>query len=477
MTAFRRPFRPMTALMRRLANHDSVSPRFLVPGLLAIGAVAVTALLLPVAESVSGRNLSGVVLVATAFGGAFAIVALVAVEIANVRLVRTTDVQDARMRAMMTAMNDGVLCIDERGRLNYLNPSAERLLGRSFEDHPHAALDTVFPLRQRDGSANDQDSPLLACILAGRPYARQGSVVCADGAILPVDVRMAPIVLQGERAGAVLAFTDDTDRSRQDQAKDDFVSFASHELRSPLTAMHGFSFWLARKLEREPWRFDADTAEAIAALASETGRMESIIELFLDLTQIRMGRLSLDPDVVDLATLLREEGASVRSRYPAAVLEESFPAERVLAIMDEQRLRQSVLNLLDNAAKYGGTEPQIVLSLTASDGIAEVRVKDSGLGIPHEDQQHIFERFFRSTALATGSKKGFGIGLYVTKQIVERMGGELSFVSQEGSGTEFRLRLPLALDEVIEEESVTSDEDPVVDEAERAYAQAGAPLR
>lgn len=445
----------MTAMHRQVTSYDSFGRRMLVPGLVALGVLAVAVLILAVVDYLSGRNGGAIVLVATTIGGACAITALVAVAITNVRLIRTADIEGARMRAMMAAMKDGVCCVDDGGRLTYMNPAAERMLGRRFEDHAGDALATVFPLQHRDGEAGDQDAPLVASVLTGESYAGRDAVVRGNGAILFVDVRMAPVVLQGERTGAVLAFADDTDRSREEQAKDDFVGFASHELRSPLTVMHGFSSWLAKKLEHEPWQFDTDTAEAIAALASETGRMESIIELFLDLTQIRMDRLSLEPDLVDLAKLLREEGAAVRSRYPAAAMEEVLPEARILAFMDEQRLRQVVLNLLDNAAKYGGRKPQIVLSLSVSDAIAEVRVRDSGSGIPHEDQRHIFERFFRSAAPATGGKKGFGIGLYVTKQIVDRMGGELSFVSSEGSGTEFTLRLPLSRDaEGVQEEEL-----------------------
>ena len=448
----------MTAAQRQHTSLDTFRRRMFVPGLVALGVLAVAVLPLAVIEYLSGHNVDGVVLVATTIGGACAVTALVGVAIANVRLIRAADIEGARMNAMMTAMKDGVCCVDAGGRLTYMNAAAERMLGRRFEDHVGHALAAVFPLRHREDDPGKQDAPLFSGVLAGNSYEGRDAVVCADGVILSVDVCVKPIVLQGRRAGAVIVFADDTDRSREEQAKDDFVGFASHELRNPLTAMLGFSSWLAKKLEREPWRFDADTAEAIAALASETGRMESIIELFLDLTQIRMDRLSLEPDLVDVTKLLREEGAAVRSRYPAAAVEEVLPAGRVLAIMDEQRLRQVVLNLLDNAAKYGGTSPQVVLSLMVSHGTAELRVRDSGSGIPREDRRHIFERFFRSAAPATGGKTGFGIGLYVTKQIVDRMGGELSFVSGEGSGTEFTLRLPLMLNEVLDEDGAQEEE-------------------
>jgi PAS domain S-box-containing protein len=439
----------------------------LVPGLVALGVLAAAGLLVAVVEYRGGHSGAGLVSIVTAIGGASAIAAIVAISIANARLIRSARLEGARMRAMMTAMKDGVCCVDEGGRITYMNPAAERILGRTFEDHAGDALAAVFRLQHRDGDPAAEGSEFISSVLAGATYTGRDSVVCGDGTILPIDVRMAPIVLRGERAGAVLTFADDTDRSREEQAKDDFVGFASHELRSPLTAMHGFSSWLAKKLEREPWRFDADTAEAIAALASETGRMESIIELFLDLTQIRMDRLSLEPGLVDLTKLLREEGAAVRSRYPSAAVEEVLPAARVLAIVDEQRLRQIVLNLLDNAAKYGGAKPEIVLSLSLSDGIAELGVRDSGSGIPREDQRHLFERFFRSPAPATAQKKGFGIGLYVTKQLVDRMGGALSFASEEGRGTEFTVRLPLLLDEVADAEREQVDDLAVARRQER----------
>jgi two-component system phosphate regulon sensor histidine kinase PhoR len=443
---------------RRLISRDSFVRRLLAPPVLVgLGVVAVVVLVAMASAAMSGYD-GGIVLVATTIGGVCAITALVAIAVADIGLIRTAGLEGARAHAMMTAMKDGVCCIDETGRVTYMNPAAERMLGRRFEDHVAGALAAVFPSQHRDDVPGDQASPLLASALAGVSYAGRDSVICANGQVLSVDIRMEPIVLNGMRAGTVLVFADDTDRRREEQAKDDFVGFASHELRSPLTALHGFSSWLARKLEREPSRFDADTAEAISALVSETGRMESIIELFLDLTQIRMDRLSLEPDLVDLTKVLREEGAAVRSRYAGAHVQEALPETRILAILDEQRLRQIVLNLLDNAAKYGGVDPEIVISLTVSDGIAELRVKDSGSGIPREDQRHIFERFFRSTAPATGQKKGLGIGLYVTKQIVDRMDGELSFTSEEGRGTEFTLRLPLAREGELDEEGAREAE-------------------
>lgn len=421
----------------------SLRHRMIVPVLVAAGVLAVAALLLAMVADLVGDDGGNVALATTTAGTGVALLLLLVVGIAHVRLIRVHDIASGRTHAMMAAMRDGICCADTNGRLAYLNAAGERLLGIRLEDRLGEALDAVLPLRHRE-SRTGQNVRLLERVLDSGSYEGRDSVVCDDGAILFVDVRAAPITVGGEPAGTVVVFSDDTERTREEQAKDDFVGFASHELRNPLTALLGFSSWLARKLEAEPWRFDADTAEAIAALTSETGRMESIIELFLDLTQIRMDRLDLEHDLVDLTTLVQEEAAAIRSRYPAAEVEEVLPAARVLAVLDQQRLRQVILNLLDNAAKYGGDAPRIIVSLTVGDAVAELRVADSGSGIPADDQAHIFERFFRSGAPATGRKKGFGIGLYVTKQIVDRMGGELTFVSEEGRGTEFTLRMPLA---------------------------------
>jgi signal transduction histidine kinase len=438
-------------------HHNRLHRRIVTLAHTALAVLAIALLLLALFEYRAGYGGSPAVLVATTLGASGAVTALLVVAILYARLRRAGHFDAERAEATMAAMTEGVLCADGDGRLSYINPAAQDMLRVSFRDYADKALSDVFPLVHRDGSGADED--LVASVSACKPYAGRDSVVCGDGGILPVDVHFAPITVRGKHAGAVLTFADDRERSREEQSKDDFVGFASHELRSPLTAMLGFSSWLAKKLEQEPWRFDVDTAEAIAALTSETGRMESIIELFLDLTQIRMDRLTLKSDLSDLTELLRQESAAVRSRYPAAEVDLSLPSTRVLAIVDEQRLRQVLLNLLDNAAKYGGTSPSILLTLLTSDTIVEVHVKDFGSGIPLEDQPHIFERFFRSSAPATGRKTGFGIGLYVTKQIVDRMGGELSFVSEEGRGTEFILRLPL----IREEELFDADSVPTVE--------------
>ena len=199
---------------------------------------------------------------------------------------------------------------------------------------------------------------------------------------------------------------------------------------------------LAKRARLNPDSFDDQTREAIGELEQGSARMRKITEVVLDLTRIQSGQgLRIDTETVDLKAVLESESQSLRATHPGVVLEVDYPNGPLSLAADEDRVRQVVWNLLDNAAKYGGNPAQVHMRVDLDDSRVTVRVRDDGPGIPADEQQQVFEQFYRSGAVA--DRPGLGVGLFIAKRIVDGLGGTLSFESARGEGTEFTLTLPL----------------------------------
>jgi PAS domain S-box-containing protein len=327
------------------------------------------------------------------------------------------------------------------GRIEHVNPAAERLLGYTAGDLVGRELHAVVHPRHDEA---DDDGADCAMFGLGRGGRRRVTVTDRftrrDGSQLDIEATSAPIIVgDGAVAGAVVVLQDVTARVLVDQMKDDFIGFASHELRSPLTTINGMAKWLLKDATRHRDRFTDDELEAIEALSTGSDRMGGIIELFLDLTRIESDRLVLDPQEVDLAKLLRTEAAALTERSTGAHVSVDAPEGPLIAWVDGHRVRQVLVNLLDNAAKYGGKPPEIHAEVEAGEHFVTFRVRDNGGGIAPHDAPRVFDRFYRGKDV---SGKGLGIGLFVSREIAQRLGGTLTFESVEG-GTVFSLTVPV----------------------------------
>jgi signal transduction histidine kinase len=203
----------------------------------------------------------------------------------------------------------------------------------------------------------------------------------------------------------------------------------------------GFAQMLQKKASAEPHLFDENSREAIEEVLEGAARMRRITEIVLDLTRIQSGAgLNIEASTIDLRELLEAEIELLKTKHADARVEARYPSADLVIQSDEERVRQVLFNLLDNAAKYGGDPPQVDLAVATNASRLTIRVRDNGLGIPPEEQEQIFDRFYRGKT-AEG-KGGLGVGLYITKRIVDRLGGTLTCESKNGLGTEFTLVLP-----------------------------------
>jgi two-component system phosphate regulon sensor histidine kinase PhoR len=242
--------------------------------------------------------------------------------------------------------------------------------------------------------------------------------------------------------GVVYALRDVTNEQAFERTRSDFVATASHELRAPLAAVYG----AARTLLRTDIDIPAEQRDRfLEIIVSETERLTTIVSQILLAGQIEEGRVDVSTAATDLSPLAESVLDSARLRAPAQIelrLEQN--GARAVALADEDKLRQVLVNLLDNAIKYSPDGGDVTVELAGGAGRVRLTVRDGGLGIPAGEQERIFEKFYRLDPAQTRGVGGSGLGLFISRELVARMGGSLSVRSQLGEGAAFVVDLPAA---------------------------------
>lgn len=372
-----------------------------------------------------------------------------ALAVDNARLYQEAQRVAAEQSAILSQMADGVAMVDPAGRLTFLNEAGQRLTGGESSSSLEAAL-TRHAITTVDGEPFALDQLPLAQALARRETVSDARwrLTRVDGTDIVVQGSATPVVGEsGELLGAVSTFRDVTAQVVLEQQKEDFLSAAAHDLKTPLTSLQGLAQMLQRHLARDRDTNPEQLREGLQRIEQNARRMTSMINELLDLSRLEMGEgLELNRRSVDLVSLVTQSVAEHRDTREAGRLTLDSRVPELVGIWDADRLERVIGNLLSNAVKYGSADAPIVVTVREENQNgtfrAVVSVEDHGIGIPHEDLPHIFERFHRGGNVSRDTL-GTGIGLAASKQIVEQHGGTIDVVSQEGIGSTFTVRLPL----------------------------------
>ncbi len=245
---------------------------------------------------------------------------------------------------------------------------------------------------------------------------------------------------RGEVGGVIIFHEIITERRTVEQRKDEFISLASHELKTPVATLKGFAQLLLRRMRKQN---DARLLEPLDKMVVQLDKLTVLINDLLDISRIQAGKLIFREEPFDLAELLQEMVENVQETLPThqLLIQRSEPAT---VYGDRDRIGQVLINLLTNAVKYSPFAHEVLISLEHMQGNARVSVQDFGLGIPPDQLARVFERFYQvSSGTRDKNLTGLGIGLYISHEIVQRHQGQLWAESIVGQGSTFHFTLPM----------------------------------
>jgi two-component system, chemotaxis family, CheB/CheR fusion protein len=239
----------------------------------------------------------------------------------------------------------------------------------------------------------------------------------------------------------LLAIEDITEKKQLERQKDDFISIASHELRTPVTSMKIY----AQMLQKHPLiTSDKKAADMLSKLDLQMNRLTELVASFMNVYKMGSGKLRLNKTTFSLEKLIAESVANFQYTVSSHVVEHDQMVKANI-YADRNRISQVLVNIISNAIKYSPDGDTVIVRLSKKAGEVTVSVEDFGMGIPKTDQTRIYERFFRAKGKKEGKVPGLGLGLYISAEIVKQHGGKLWVDSTEGKGSTFYFTLPLRI--------------------------------
>lgn len=355
----------------------------------------------------------------------------------NARLLDEVRTERSRLAQILESTSDGIVLLDDDGRVLVANARAGELLGFVTDKALGIELATLVAQRFGDAHGSERAETQFRALL--REVARGGQRDLA----LPNDHKTLHLTGQptadGARAALTLTVRDVTREREVDRMKSDFISFATHQLRTPLSGIK----WML-ELARQEAEVPPGLASYVSDAAAAAERLVRMVNELLDISRLESGRLT----TVDQPTRLDEVVRSVLADLKTLIAERRHHVtlvtdERVRSVMVEADLfRHVVANLVSNAAKYTPAGGAIAVRVSDDGSGARLEVQDSGIGIPKAAQPRLFEKFYRADNVHALDTEGTGLGLYLARLIVEHFGGRLRFESEEGRGSTFVVTLP-----------------------------------
>jgi len=361
--------------------------------------------------------------------------------------VRRREVEASRARAILESVADGIVVTDARGKVTLFNPSAERLLGIAAErilGQPLERFSGLFGAAAGEWlSKVKQWSENPGLYQSGEVYEQRLDL--EDGRVL--SVRLTPVLTSREFLGTVSVFRDITHQVEVDRLKSEFVATVSHELRTPMTAIKGYVELLlkgvAGPLNEQQLRF-------LEIVHTNTERLSSLVSDLLDISRIEAGKITFVPEEVDLAELVSEVLTEARRLAEedgrAVTFVAELPPDLPPVWADRERLYQILANLVDNGYRYTPDGGRVLVRARRQGEEVQVDVVDNGIGIPPDEQERVFERFYRGEHPLVMASAGTGLGLSIVRTLVEMHGGQIWVESDgiPGKGSTFSFTLPVA---------------------------------
>ena len=361
----------------------------------------------------------------------------------------------AELSVVFASLADPVIVFNSDGKPVRTNPATIVKYGVDLLSEGIEQFVRKLAIRNTDGTPlRAEDLPGIRATREKRTIAKRLLAISARGEDLVVEVIASPIVVDGQVEGAVGVWHDVTERERllaaEQQARgaaeaamkmrDEFISIAAHELKTPVTSLQGFAQIMQRDLARRGTVDPDHLSLAMQRIEQQSRRLARLTDQLLNLSGLQSGKVTLSPEETDLSALARGVVSAMQHSHPGRRID--LRAQPVAPIpLDSLRIEQVLTNLLDNAIKFSDAGSAIEIDIhPAAPEWVEMAVRDHGVGIPEGEEARIFERFHQAhTTLHAG---GMGIGLFVSRQMVEMHGGTLTVERSPDGSTRFVIRLP-----------------------------------
>jgi PAS domain S-box-containing protein len=348
----------------------------------------------------------------------------------------------ARLEALFASIGEGIIATDEMGKITRINQTALDLLGmhRSAAMHKHF-LSVIISVHDNGVPVDVFDRSIVKAYQTGTTISERTLYQRKDGALLPVQVNVSPIIFQGRPIGAIEVFRDLTTEIESDKLKSDFISIASHQLRTPLSAINMYARMLSDGLAGD---LTPEQLPYLQTVLTSVERMNGLIDTLLNITRIEAGGITVHPANVQPDELAQEMLTEFRPAAEAKSISLSaeLPTSISPVMTDNLLVKEVFANLLSNAIKYTPNGGSVQFRLLDTPKEVRWEITDTGYGIPESDQKNIFLKFFRATNITNKDVSGTGLGLYLIKNVVNSLGGELWFESTVNVGSTFTFTLP-----------------------------------
>ena len=332
-----------------------------------------------------------------------------------------------KLATVFLHMTDGIIAFSGDGSVTQFNPAAERFLNVSLSDEG-AAFDSLF----------GEIAPLERVLSMGTDEVIEGE---KQSGTRSLDVFLARFHGEGAQGGILAVVHDVTEQRHSDEMRREFVANVSHELRTPITNVRSYAETLVDSAGELPPETEK---RFLNVILGESDRMTKIVQDLLALSRFDAGEMQFSMTTFDLA----ESAVSVYEAMRLDVekhgidLQIALPTEAIRIYGDRARIEQVIINVMTNAVRYTPTGGTVTMELDAMENMAEVRVRDTGIGIPEEDIPHIFDRFYRVDKARSRAMGGTGLGLSIAYEIVKRHEGQIRIESKVGEGTTVHICLP-----------------------------------
>lgn len=354
---------------------------------------------------------------------------------------------------VINAITNGVIALNKQGIIELINPAAQRILGWDKHDALNLNYKSILKMTDKDGNDFSSVADPVAKALQNNRESRTDDIVMTtkSGKKLQVSLVVSSVGQPG--SGVIVVFRDISKEKAEEREQAEFISTASHEMRTPVASIEGY---LGLALNPSTAQIDDKAREYITKAHEAAQHLGRLFQDLLDVSKAEDGRLSNNPKVVEVVGFVsgiidglrpKAEGKGLTVEYkpePSGKIPEKLNRRLnpvFYANVDNDHLREVISNLLENAIKYT-QQGSVSIDITGDDDEIEISVEDTGIGVPAEDISHLFQKFYRVDSSDTREIGGTGLGLYLCRRLAETMGGKVRVESQHGQGSTFTLSIP-----------------------------------